>query len=96
MVIASGESDPATFAAYVPRVVGGDASSWEELVVRRRTTRPCGARTGTLLASLEGHRDDISSARSRPDGTQLVTASARHPRALSNSVFVPDHLRGNR
>jgi len=95
MMIASGEPDLATLAAHVPRAVGGDAS-WEELVVRRRTTRPWGARTGTLLASLEGHRDDICSARFCPDGTQLVTASARHPRALSKGVLVPDHLRGNR
>jgi hypothetical protein len=67
-MIASGESDLATLAAYVPRAVGGDASSWEELVVRRRTTRPGAARTGTLLASLEGHRDDIRSTRCSSDG----------------------------
>jgi hypothetical protein len=68
MMIASGESDPATLADHVPRVVGGDACSWEDLVGRRRTTRPWGARAGTLLASLEGHRDDIRSTRCSSDG----------------------------
>ena len=29
-----GDSDLATLAAYVPRIVGGDASAWNELVVR--------------------------------------------------------------
>jgi hypothetical protein len=34
MMIAMGDSDLATLAANVPRVVGGDASAWNELVVR--------------------------------------------------------------
>jgi len=34
MMIAMGDSDFATLAASVPRVVGGDASAWKELVVR--------------------------------------------------------------
>ena len=34
MMIAMGDSDLATLAAYVPRVVGGDASAWNELAVR--------------------------------------------------------------
>ena len=38
MMIAMGDSDLATLAGYVPRVVGGDASAWNELVVR---LEPC-------------------------------------------------------
>ena len=34
MMIALGESDLASLAAHVPRVVGGDAPAWKELVVR--------------------------------------------------------------
>jgi hypothetical protein len=34
MMIAMGDSDLATLAANVPRVVGGDVSAWSELVVR--------------------------------------------------------------
>ena len=34
MMIALGDSDLAALAGYVPRVVGGDASAWKELVVR--------------------------------------------------------------
>src|SRR5213595_3860578 len=34
MMIAMGDSDLATLAANVPRVVSGDASAWNELVVR--------------------------------------------------------------
>ena len=34
MMMAMGDSDLATLAADVPRVVGGDASAWDELVVR--------------------------------------------------------------
>lgn len=34
MMIAMGDSDFATLAAYVPGVVGGDASAWNDLIVR--------------------------------------------------------------
>src|ERR1041384_422570 len=34
MMLAMGDSDLATLAANVPRVIGGDASAWNELVVR--------------------------------------------------------------
>jgi hypothetical protein len=34
MMMAVGDSDLATLAAYVPRVVAGDAAAWNELVVR--------------------------------------------------------------
>lgn len=33
MMIAVGDSDLATLAAYVPRVVGGDGAAWQQLVV---------------------------------------------------------------
>lgn len=34
MMTVTGDSDLAALAGYVPRVVGGDASAWKELVVR--------------------------------------------------------------
>jgi hypothetical protein len=58
MMIALGDSDLASLAAYVPRVVGGDAAAWNELVVRLEPLLLQLLRTGRTLGPLRHSIDD--------------------------------------
>ncbi len=46
------------------------------------TARLWNAATGTLLATLPGHSDDVKTARFSPDGKRIVTGSADHTARL--------------
>jgi hypothetical protein len=58
MVIALADSDLAALAAHVPRVVGGDASAWNELVVRLEPLLIQLLRSGRTLGPLRHNIDD--------------------------------------
>jgi hypothetical protein len=58
MVTAVGDSDFAALAAHVPRVVGGDASAWNELVVRLEPLLLELLRRGRTLGPLRHNVDD--------------------------------------
>jgi hypothetical protein len=58
MMTVSGDSDLASLAAYVPRVVGGDASAWKELVVRLEPLLLHLLRRGRTLGPMRHSVDD--------------------------------------
>jgi len=58
MMTAMGDSDLAALAANVPRVVGGDASAWNELVVRLEPLLLQLLRRGRTLGPMRHNVDD--------------------------------------